>query len=137
MSMRSLLAAALLAVPAAASACGVCIEDKVAAVFDHGVVTRALNAGHHVAFFAVDGLQAPGPDTRRQIEALAASAAGVDRGSTRVSLESQSLSVAYDPRRTPLPRLVQSLEKRLAARKLSLAPLRVIERPGELKTVER
>jgi hypothetical protein len=135
--VRALLLAALLGAPAAATACGVCIEDKVAAVFDHGVVERALGAGHHVAFFAVDGLQAPAPDTRRQLEALAASAAGVDRGSARVSVESQSLSVAYDPRRTPLPRLTQSLEKRLALRKLSLAPLRVIERPGELKTVGR
>jgi hypothetical protein len=135
--MRSLLAAALLALPAAAPACGVCIEDKVAAVFDYAVVSRALEAGHHVAFFAVDGLQAPGPDARRQLETLAASAAGVERGSPRVSLEMKSLSVAYDPRRTPLPRLMQSLDKRLAARRLSLAPLRVIERPGELKTVTR
>lgn len=135
--MRPLLAAALLAAAPAAWACGVCIEDKVAAVFDYSVVQRALGAGHHVAFFAVDGLRAPGPEARRQLEALAASASGVDRGSARVSLESQALSVAFDPRRTPLPRLQEALEKKLAARKISLAPLRIIERPGELKSVTR
>ena len=119
----------------AALACGVCIEDKVAVVYDYEVVSRALDRGHHIAFFALEGSNTAGPEARRMLESLAGSAAGVDRGSSRVSLETRSLSVAYDPRRTPLPRLQQALEKKLAARKLSLLPLKVIERPAELKAV--
>ena len=38
-----------------ASACGYCVEDKIASTYDHSVVTRALSQGHHVAFFHIDG----------------------------------------------------------------------------------
>ena len=137
MSVRKWLGITLLAAAPAALACGVCIEDKVAAVYDYDVVSRALGQGHHVAFFAMEGPNAAGPEARRMLESLAGSAAGVDRGSSRVSLETRSLSVAYDSRRTPLARLQLALEKKFAARKLSLVPLKVIERPGELTSVTR
>ena len=53
--LRAAVLTALLAVVGAAEACGVCVEDKMAAVYDHTVVTRALNQKHYVAFFHVDG----------------------------------------------------------------------------------
>jgi hypothetical protein len=33
-----------------ALACGHCVEDRMAVVYDHPVVARALGARHHVAF---------------------------------------------------------------------------------------
>ena len=38
-----------------ALACGHCVEDKIAAVYDHAMVTRSLAVKHRVAFFAIDG----------------------------------------------------------------------------------
>ena len=140
MSVRAAIAAAglLLALEApAALACGYCVEDKIAAVYDHAAVARALGRKHHVVFFHIDGTLAPGERTRRALEALAESTEGVDKGSARVSVESASLAVAFDPRRTPIVEVQKGLERKLAAKQLSLLPLRVMDRPAEIKTVNR
>lgn len=135
--MRGFIVAALLAAPAVSLACGVCIEDKVAAVYDYELVSRALARGQHVAFFQLEGRVAPGEAAKHLLEDLAGSAAGVERGSARVSLDTMSLAVAYDPRRAPFARVQAALEKKFAARRLVLAPLKLIERPGELTAVAR
>lgn len=139
MSARAVLGATglLLALQGtAAVACGYCVEDKIATVYDHAIVTQALGRKHHVAFFAIDGSLAPGVGTRRALEALAESAHGVDKGSVRVSVESASLSVAFDPQRVPLATVQKALEQKLAAKKLSLLPLRVMNQPAQMKAVE-
>jgi len=64
-----------------AQACGYCVEDKIAATYDHAVVTRALAEKHHVVFLHVDGA-VPG---RKALEDAVYSAPGVDRGTARVS----------------------------------------------------
>ena len=92
--MRAFLFAAVLALSQQALACGYCVEDKMAAVYDHATVTRALAQKHHVAFFHIEGAVPPGAETKRAIEGLANSASGVDRGTARVSPESSSLSLA-------------------------------------------
>ena len=65
--MRVLLVAALLALSQQALACGYCVEDKIAAVYDHATVTHALAQKHQVAFFHVEGALAPGAARRRRI----------------------------------------------------------------------
>ena len=82
--LRAAILSALLAAAGSAYACGVCVEDKMAAAYDHAIVTKALAQKHHVAF---------------------------------------------DPRRTTVAALQKYLERQLAARKLSLMLLRVLE-PG-------
>lgn len=132
------IAGLLLALQApAAMACGHCVEDKIAAVYDHASVTRAVGSSHQVAFFHIDGALTPGGATRRRLEAIAESVEGVDRGSVRISLESASLAVAFDPRHTSLAAVHKALEKKLAAKRLSLVLMRVMDRPAELKTVGR
>jgi len=118
---------------ATAWACGYCIEDKIAAVYDYEVVTRAFAQKHQVVFFAVDGQMAPGDASRRALQAIAESAAGVDKGSARVSIEPASLSVAFNPARAPFAAMERSLSRKLAARGLSVAILRVMDQPAELK----
>ena len=129
--MRAIVLAALLALSQRVLACGYCVEDKMAAVYDHATVTRALAQKHHVAFFHIEGELAPGPATKRTLEALANDLAGVDRGSARVSPESAVLSVAFDPQRTPAVALQATLERKLAARRNSLMLLQVMDRPAD------
>lgn len=117
-----------------ALACGYCIEDKIAAVYDHAIVTQALGQKHQVVFFAIDGTLAPGAGTQRAIEALVESAGVADRGSTRVSVEAATLSVAFDPRRISFAAMQKALERKLAAKKLTLLPLRVMDEAATLKT---
>ena len=132
------LFAALLALSQQALACGYCVEDKMAAVYDHAAITRALAQKHQVAFFHIDGALAPGAATKRALEGLANAASGVDRGTARVSLESAALSVAFDPQRTSVASLQAALERKLAASKNSLMLLQVMDRPADFSpTVAR
>ena len=129
--MRGIILAALLVLSQQALACGYCVEDKMAAVYDHGTVTRALAQKHQVAFFHIDGELAFGLATKRALEELVNAATGVDRGSARVSPESAALSVAFDPRRVPVAALQAALERRLASGKNSLLLLQVMDRPAD------
>lgn len=130
--MKRLLAVLVLACSApAALACGYCVEDKMAAAYDHAVVKRALAQKHHVAFFHIEGTLAPGDGTKRALEALADSVTGVDKGSARVSVESAAIALAFDPLRSPVAALQIALERKLASRKVSLMLLQVMDRPAE------
>ena len=138
--MRSLpvTAGLLLALNApGAFACGYCVEDKIASTYDHAVVTQALAHRHQVAFFHIDGAVVPGEATKRSLEAIAESTPGVDKGSVRVAVDTFTISFSFDPRRAPLVTVQAALDKKLAAKKLSLMPLRIIDTVAELKTVGR
>lgn len=129
MSARAALALLGLALAAPALACGHCVEDKIAAAYDHAVVVRALERKHAVAFFALEGALPPEPAARRKLRALAESVRGVQRGTVRVSAESAALSFSFDPARHPHGPLTRALDKKLAASGLSAFPLRVVDRP--------
>ena len=135
--MRSAIAGLLLACAGAAAACGYCVEDKIASVYDHAMVTRALSQKHHGVFFHIEGLVPSSLAAARNLEGMIRAAPGVDAGSTRLALETGTLAVAFDPARTRLVELQAGLEKRLARHKLSLMAFQVMERPGDLKTVQR
>jgi hypothetical protein len=122
--MRAALIALLL-VAGPASACGYCVEDKIAATYDHAVVTRALAQKHQVAFLHVDGV-AP---SRRALEEAVYSAPAVDRGSARVSADLLTVSFAFDPARATLGAIHSRIEKKLAPHRVSLMPFEVRTRP--------
>lgn len=122
------LAAALALAPAVAPACGYCVEDRIAAAYDHAVLRRALAVRHAVAYFALDGLRGAGERERLELARLIEAVPGVDRGSVRVSIEGAAASFAYDPARGSLARVTNLVERRLSARGLSLGLLRVSDR---------
>jgi len=134
LTVRTTLFCVLLAASAAAHACGYCVEDKVAAVYDHAVVTRALADGHMVIFFAIGGTLRT---KRVALESIAESVPGVDKGSARAAVELASLSVAFDPRRASLTTVQRHLDRKFAALGLSLAVLRTMDKPGELASGRR
>ncbi len=126
--MRTALIAFLIA-SGPALACGYCVEDKIAATYDHAVVTRAFARKHHVAFLHVDG----GPARSRHLleEALYA-APGVDRGTVRVSADLLTVSFAFDPSRATLGAIHARAEKKLAASRISLMPFEVMDGPHSI-----
>lgn len=125
--MRAALAVLLLA-SGQALACGYCVEDKIAATYDHAVVTHALAQKHHVAFLHVEGA-AP---SRKALEAAIYSAPGVDRGTVRVSADLLTVSFAFDPAKATLGAIHARAEKKLARERISLMPFEVMDRPGQL-----
>lgn len=118
------LAAALAAVAPAALACGVCVEDKVAATYDHGVITRALDRGHVVVFAEVKGRDAAAALTRAARKA-ARGVRGVDRASVRVAEQPAMLSFAFDGRAGTPAEALAAME-RAAASRVQLQLLKVM-----------
>lgn len=127
--MRNLLVSALLgfALPLSAAACGICIEDKVAATYDFEVAAKATKNDHTVLFFEIAGLRSPDPKTRQAIIATVGKIPGIERGSVRVSLDPAAISVVFDAKRYPLAAMQKRIEEKLAAQHLRLKLLRLIQ----------
>ena len=128
---RIVLVAAALAAQTAL-ACGICVEDRVAAVFDNATVDAAVAKKRHLAFFGVEGALPATAESRKAI-ADALQASGGIKGTVRVSLESASASAVFDPAKTSLAALRAGAQVRLAPRGLTLTALRVIDGGGVLK----
>ena len=127
-SARSALLAfgtALQVLAGGAHACGVCVEDRVAAVYDHSVVEGAARRGHAVAFLALVGAPALDATHAQALRDALAAVKGAERATVRVSPESASCSVAFDPARASPETLVAEVNRRLARHGLTVAPLQV------------
>jgi copper chaperone CopZ len=112
-------------------ACGVCIEDRVAAVYDQPSVSRAVARHQQVVFYGLEGSVQTRPETRKAVIA-ALEPVGV-RGSVRVSLESAAVSVAYDPAKSSPESIAVAGNRALASRGLKLLALRVTGPDGKLR----
>lgn len=119
----AVLACAALLAPLPGLGCGYCIEDRVAAVYDHGVIATARERRHRMAFFSLEGRLPAGDEARRAIARSLSSAVGVDAGSVRVSVESAALSLSFDPALSSGVRIGAALNRDLAVRGLKVAPL--------------
>lgn len=118
------LAATLFAPAPAAFACGICVEDKVAAAYDHGVITRALDRGHVVVFAEVKG-GADAATLARAARKAAVGVRGVDRASVRVAEQPAMLSFALDGKAGTPAQALAAME-RAAARRVKLELLKVM-----------
>ena len=118
----------------AAIACGYCVEDRIAAVYDHALLQRTLASKHQMTFFAWDGPITRSEAMRQKMLALGEATAGVDKGSTRVSMEPAALAVAFDPQRSSIQGVQAGLQKALGPIRLSVTllqpPSAAIKPPG-------
>lgn len=109
---------------APAAACGACVEDKVAATYDHAVVERA-KARHQTLVFAGFEGAADAATLARVTKDAAARAPGVDVDSIRTSTEPAALSFALDPR-VATPDATVITITRAARKPLRLEIIRVV-----------
>jgi len=114
--------------PAAAWACGHCLEDRMAATYDYAVMTRAAAAHHEVAFAELRGARAG--ETVAALRRALAAAPGVDPGTARVSLEPAAVSFAFDPARSRLEAVVRGINRRLAPRGATIVPIATMSGPS-------
>ena len=113
--MRRALAVSLLLAHGLAAACGVCVEDKVAATYDHATVLRAADRGKVVVFAEIVGHGDPTAAARRT--------RGVEAKSVRVSVQPAAVSFVLDPRLRPPADALGAIER---ASGLKLRLLRVM-----------
>jgi copper chaperone CopZ len=123
--MRAIAILAGLMLAASVLACGYCVEDKIAAAYDHAVVVSAIERRHQIAFLSIEGTTAK--NRERSIASTVESVAGVDRGTVRVSLEGGAVSFAFDPARAPASSIVDSVRKKLAAKGARARLLKVLD----------
>ena len=126
MKVAYLLASLLLMSASSAIACGHCIEDKVAAVYDHTIVAKAVHEKHLVAFFGIEGPLLVNSVSKQEIQKMMSSINGVDPNTSRISLETGSISLAFNPTTLTYPALLEGLDKKLKSKKLSIFPLDLI-----------
>jgi hypothetical protein len=108
-----------LAVPGAALACGVCVEDKVAATYDYDVVQRAAARHHVVVFAAVEA-----PADPQALRRAAAKVPGVERASVRAADSPRSF--ALDPRRSNPLAALAAIEREPALKGVRLTLIQVM-----------
>lgn len=139
MAARTGLAACLAATlwVAEAPACGYCIEDRMASVYDHAVLVQAGAAGHKVAYYALLGPAsadaAAGQAVARHVEALR----GVVRGSVRYSGALAALSFAYDPRIAGAGGIDAALARALAKHGMTAGLVTVADHPSQVRPGRR
>ena len=92
--------------PIAVHACGACVEDKIAATYDHGVVKHAQASGNVVVFCEVTG-----PLAAQTLKVAMRKVGGVNPQSVRVSTEPAALSFAVDPRQRSPQAAVDALQR--------------------------
>jgi hypothetical protein len=112
----------------AALACGACVEDKVAATYDHAVISQAKARHQQVLFVALDG-----PDAERaapRIAAVAAKVHGVEAKTLRMSASPAAFSIAA-ARSEPPERAVAAFRDALRDPAIQLTLVRVM-RDGTL-----
>ena len=118
-------------------ACGHCVEDKIAAVYDHALVTQAMARQQQVAFFAIEGNLEANDASRKSIESIARAIDGVMKNSVKVSVDTASLSFVFDPKMKEVGALQKAIEKKMANKKLSLQLMKVMAAADKIKVSVR
>ena len=89
-------------------ACGVCLEDKVAATYDHALVQRALAQGRVVVF--AEPRSALDAAHLKKMAVAASRAPGVEAATVKTSAAPATVSFVLDPRRADAKRTVAGLD---------------------------
>ncbi len=117
-------ALALFAQPALG--CEICVEDQIAATYDHGVLVRAEAAGRNVLFAALRGNAVSAARSEAIVRQAISSLSGVDRSSIRLSAVPPCASFAWDPKRYAPGAILRAVNAKLAKNGLSLVALRIV-----------
>jgi hypothetical protein len=94
---RSLLASFLFLLSSNVFACGYCLQDRIASVYDHVLVAKTKQLNQKMLYLVWDGPAARDESTKRHLIAIASRIQGVIKGSVRVALEPPTIGLAYQP----------------------------------------
>ena len=112
-------------VPMTALACGACDEDKIAATYDHAVVSTASAKRQVVVFSAVEGA-GDAKALARELRMAATRVRGIERGSVRVSVEPLAVSFALDAAAQTPEAAVAAVARATGRTDVKLTTVRVI-----------
>ena len=94
---RSFLANFLFLLNWNAFACGYCLQDRIASVYDHVLVAKTKQLNQKMLYLVWDGPAARDETTKRHLLAIVSRVRGVTKDSVRVALEPPTIGLAYQP----------------------------------------
>ena len=94
---RSLLASFLFLLSSNVFACGYCLQDRIASVYDHVLVAKTKQLNQKMLYLVWDGPAARDETTKRHLLAIVSRVRGVTKDSVRVALEPPTIGLAYQP----------------------------------------
>ena len=94
---RSLLASFLFLLSSIVFACGYCLQDRIASVYDHVLVAKTKQLNQKMLYLVWDGPAARDETTKRHLLAIVSRIQGVTKGSVRVASEPPTIGLAYQP----------------------------------------
>ena len=121
---RPWLPAILAFAAAGALACGLCVEDRVAAVYDYGVELQAGSSGQAIAYLGVHGRRAESAQAAALVAEVLTACPAVAAGTVRTSASPAAASFAWEGGEPALPAILASIRSRLAEAGLGLELLR-------------
>jgi hypothetical protein len=106
--------------PSLSLACGHCLEDRIAAVYDHALMAKTIASKQKMLYFAWDGPVNRDETTRLRILRQSGFVSGITPQSVRVSIEPATMALAYDPLKTNPKRIESALELIFSKEKIFL-----------------
>ena len=94
---RSLLASFLFLLSSNVFACGYCLQDRIASVYDHVLVAKTKQLNQKMLYLVWDGPAARDETTKHHLLAIVSRIHGVTKDSVRVALEPPTIGLAYQP----------------------------------------
>ena len=116
------------AIPGSAIACGACVEDRVAATYDHALVRSAIAQHRMIIFVALDGPDASLVGDR--IKSTAGALGAVQRGTVRYAASPAAFSFMLAKDATA-DDVVGAFRKAMGAKRVTMTIVRVM-RDGQL-----
>ena len=127
-AMKKLLVALFMAGMISAShaqGCGACVEERMAATYDHDLVIGAMDRGHQIVFTDVASREL----TRTEWHLLSwvvQSVRGVMKGSVRTSKSPMALSFEIDPQATSDATAIRQINRRIGKRPIRISLIRTM-----------
>ena len=104
-------------------ACGYCLQDRIATVYDHVLVTQTKQLNQKMLYLVWDGPADHNEKTRRALIAITSRIKGVTKGSVRVSLEPPTIGLAFQPLSISSEQIETVLLQKLRAKKIVVSVL--------------
>lgn len=106
-----------------ALACGHCLEDRIASVYDHVLVEKTKQLNQKMLYLIWDGPANRDEAMRRELISIASRLPGITKGSVRVSLESATIGLAYQPLKISREQVEALLLQKLKSKRIVVSSL--------------
>jgi len=124
-SLLLFVVAALGVTARTAGACGHCVEDHVAAVYDYGMQQQAGRAGLEIAYLGIEGSRAESPRAAALVGDALRGSRLIAAGTVRTSFAPPAAAFAWSGGDPALRAILESIRATLADNGLHLELLRV------------